>query len=82
MIKFFLGFTISFLVFCSAQCRTKVGDQFPAIDVNLVNSKAKFDSSLLRGKVVLVGIWSSNCDPCRLAMLQMNSMYLKYRDRN
>lgn len=61
--------------------RVKVGDKFPAIDLKLLNSDKKFDRDSIKGKVVLVDIWGSDCPPCRLAMPKMNGIYLKLRDQ-
>lgn len=65
-----------------AYAAVKVGDQFPKIELNLLNSKAKFDPKIMQGNIVLVDIWGSDCPPCRLAMPKMNSIYLSLRKKN
>ncbi len=66
----------------TAHAKVKVGDQFPPIELRLLNSQTKFDKKTIRGKVVLVDIWGSDCPPCRLAMPKMNSIYQNLRQRN
>lgn len=68
--------------FSSAESAVKVGDQFPKIELNMLNTKKKFDPESIKGKVVLVDIWGSDCPPCRLAMPKMNSIYLNLRKSN
>ena len=60
----------------------KVGEKFPDIQLNRLNSKLKFDSREMKGKVVLIDIWGSDCPPCRLAMPKMNSIFQKLRKKN
>ncbi len=77
----FIG-TIIFFGFSIAHGAVKVGDQFPKIELNMLNTKKKFDPESIKGKVVLVDIWGSDCPPCRLAMPKMNSIYLNLRKNN
>lgn len=75
-------FITTCLIASSANARVKIGDRFPAIELNLLNSKTKFDRKTIQGKVVLIDIWGSDCPPCRLAMPKMNTIYLNLRDKN
>lgn len=60
----------------------KIGEKFPDIQLKRLNSKTKFDSRELKGKIVLVDIWGSDCPPCRLAMPKMNSIFKNLRKKN
>lgn len=60
----------------------KVGDKFPPIELNYLNTEKKFDKKTMVGKVVLIDVWGSDCPPCRLAMPKMNSIYLNLRNKN
>ncbi|MDZ4085006.1 MAG: redoxin family protein, partial [Bdellovibrionales bacterium] len=66
---------VAFLfVSASAHAKVKIGDRFPPIDLKILNSKQTFDNKTIRGKVVLIDIWGSDCPPCRLAMPKMNEI--------
>jgi thiol-disulfide isomerase/thioredoxin len=74
---------VAFLfVSASAHAKVKIGDRFPPIDLKILNSKQTFDNKTIRGKVVLIDIWGSDCPPCRLAMPKMNEIYLNLRKRD
>lgn len=70
------------LISSAAHGKVKVGDRFPTIELNLLESTTKFDPQTIRGKVVLIDVWGSDCPPCRLAMPKMNSIYLNLREKN
>jgi peroxiredoxin len=65
-----------------AQAAEQAQVSAPAPDFTLSTLEGKQISlSSLRGKVVFVNFWSIWCNPCRLEMPMMDSLYKRYKER-
>ena len=56
------------------------GTLFPSMVLTDTLNQA-FDISSLKGKIVFIDIWASNCRPCREEMPQLIKLYEKYKDK-
>ena len=56
------------------------GDLFPELILNDRNNN-KSNVSDLKGKIVLIDIWASWCDPCRKQMPKLKKVYEKFKDK-
>ncbi len=65
---------------CGRKTSLKAGDRAPEFSLRDMAGKA-VSLSDYRGRVVVVEFWASWCEPCRLAIPEMNSIYKKYKDR-
>jgi cytochrome c biogenesis protein CcmG, thiol:disulfide interchange protein DsbE len=56
------------------------GDAAPALQATTLNGKP-FDLSAEHGKIVVVNLWATWCEPCRQEMPLLDAFYRKYRGR-
>ena len=56
------------------------GQQAPALAGHSFSGEA-FDLSALRGRVVVLNLWASWCEPCRAEMPLLDALQRDYRDR-
>lgn len=63
------------------EAKLKEGAAFPELKVSEFPGSAKFDSKLIKGKVVIVDFWASWCEPCKVELPALNKLYLKYKDK-
>lgn len=69
----------------SAQTATsplRIGDQMPDVEfTNILNSNIKsIKLSDLRGKIVLLDLWATNCASCITAMPKLDAVQRKFKD--
>jgi cytochrome c biogenesis protein CcmG, thiol:disulfide interchange protein DsbE len=57
-----------------------VGDRLPALVVTTLDGK-QVDLSALRGKVVVLDLWATWCEPCREEMPVLDAFYRQYQNR-
>lgn len=60
---------------------TETGKRFPSLTLKDTSGKL-FVLDSLRGKIVLVDVWSSWCHPCRAQIPDLRRLYKKYHDDN
>jgi thiol-disulfide isomerase/thioredoxin len=61
---------------------TYVGKLFPPLDAGgWINTKSPLTADELRGKIVLVDFWASDCLPCIQALPTLIEFNKRYRDR-
>ena len=61
--------------------RKNAGIRGPAPDFELYSFNGEtISSSVLKGKVIVLEFWDTRCGPCRRLMLEMEKLYLKYKD--
>jgi peroxiredoxin len=65
---------------CGRKASLEAGDRAPEFSLRDMDGKA-VSLSDYRGRVVVVEFWASWCEPCRVAIPEMNSIYEKYKDR-
>jgi peroxiredoxin len=53
----------------------------PDFELPLINRSGRLRLSSLRGKVVMLYFWGSDCDSCKLNMPRLKSLYRNYRNR-
>ena len=59
-----------------------VGKIFPPLDAGgWINTKAPLTAEDLRGKIVLVDFWASDCLPCIRALPELIEFQKRFRDR-
>lgn len=56
------------------------GDAAPALKGTTLDGNA-FDLVALKGRVVVVNLWATWCEPCRAEMPMLDAFYKKYRDQ-
>ncbi|RYZ92483.1 MAG: TlpA family protein disulfide reductase [Proteobacteria bacterium] len=64
------------------ETRVRVGDSFPEIKLNHLNSEKVFDQGILKNKMVVVDFWASDCLPCREAVPELNTLFKEFRTKN
>ena len=60
--------------------RVLVADDAPSVDYTLLDG-SKGNLAALRGKVVLVNFWATNCEPCVREMPQFAALQEKFKAR-
>ena len=83
--KILLSFCLSFClisVYSNAQAIHPESDSSPiSPEFKFVTLTGQQVSSLdLKGKVIILDFWSSDCTPCRTSMPQMEKFYQQYRN--
>lgn len=58
------------------------GNQVPSFEGELLKSKDKVSSEMLKGKYYLIYFWATWCAPCIIKMESLHKVYNKYRDLN
>lgn len=54
--------------------KVRVGDKFPRIELFVLTKTEKFDSNQTKGKVAVIDFWASDCEPCREAVPELNTL--------
>lgn len=57
-----------------------LGDAAPALKGTTLDGKP-FDLAALKGRVVVVNLWATWCEPCRAEMPLLDAFYKKHRDQ-
>lgn len=65
------------LTAATASADIELGHAAPALVVNELNGST-FNLAAERGRVVLVNVWATWCDPCRAEMPILNAFYKKF----
>ena len=58
------------------------GKPVPPFQADLLNSKNKISSELLKGKCYLIYFWATWCAPCIMKMEKLHQVFEKYKDSN
>lgn len=54
---------------------------FPKVSLPALNGKGTVNPTSMKGKVVIVDFWASWCEPCKVELPFLNSLYKKYKDK-
>ena len=61
--------------------KLKVGDSFPEFNLKRLGRSGNVSSKTFKGKVVVIDFWASWCEPCKIELPGLNSLYGKYKDK-
>ena len=54
--------------------KVRVGDKFPNFSLNENGKPNKVNAAAMSGKVAVIDFWASDCQPCREAVPELNSL--------
>ena len=63
-----------------AWAEIKVGDKAPALVVKDITGK-DVDLSAMQGKIVIVALWATWCEPCKAEMKMLRDFYHQHEDQ-
>ncbi|MBN2093211.1 TlpA family protein disulfide reductase, partial [candidate division KSB1 bacterium] len=62
--------------------KIKMGNPLPEFSLRLIDSKNLITNSDLKGKIVLIDLWSTTCHGCVYEMPLLHKIYEKYQNNN
>lgn len=54
---------------------------FPKVSLPAFSGKGTLNPGAMKGKVVIVDFWASWCEPCKVELPFLNSLYKKYKSK-
>jgi cytochrome c biogenesis protein CcmG/thiol:disulfide interchange protein DsbE len=72
------NFVFLTLISLSVQAKVRVNDPFPKFDLVGIGRSERVTSQSIDGKVALIDLWASWCEPCKESFPFFNEMQKKY----